>query len=553
MSCIMTATPENSNNKIITGTSISNGYAIGSAFIYRDIISTTSTINQITATSIEEEMVRINKAIEIVIQDIHEMEQQVKNTISADHAKIFTLQKDILLEEELQDELKNNLEEKLISAEQTIKNVFSKKINDLNKSENELIRSKTDDIYDIGRKVLRALMGYQNTLLEKIPENSIIVARRLLPSDTLHMQYENVKGIIVGDGSTISHTAILAKSLGIPAISGIKNPVSSIKNQEKIIIDAVSGKIIINPESKQLLEYQTIIEKEDKISKHEIAESKKKTATLDGTKISIYGNAATDRDIKLLIKNGGKGIGLLRLENFYLSQKKMPDEDILFNHFSTIFKELKHKEIVFRLLDVGGDKKIPYLHFDEENNPFLGLRGVRILLKHPKLLETQLKAAIRLSKIFHIKILIPMITVPEEIIKVKKALIKLLDKEDSAKQIPIGAMIETPAAVINIKEICKLCDFISIGTNDLIQYTMAASRDNVNVSDYFEQGAQIIKPSIHYVAKVASKHHIPCCLCGELANDKRWIKSLIKLGIREISVSPFFIPKIKSVIRDIKL
>lgn len=541
----------NSKNLVIQGKPISEGYAIGNAFIYKDIISQNNIENHIS-TTVKAEMLRINKAIDIVLQDIHEMELQVKSTISAEHAKIFSLQKDLLSEEELQKELRANLEYNLISAEQTVKNVFNKRISDLNKVKSEIIQNKTDDIYDIYRRVIRALTGAENNILENLPKDSIIIARRLLPSDTLNLKYKNVKGIIVGEGSSISHTAILAKSLGIPAISGIKNALKIIKPGTTVIIDAVNGQVITNPAKKEKNHYLNLIKIENQISKKEIAESKKKATTLDGTEISIYGNAASERDINLLIKNGGLGIGLLRTENFYLSQKKIPDENILYHHFFSIFKKLKNKEITFRLLDVGGDKKIPYIHFDTESNPFLGLRGIRILLKHPKLLESQLRAVIKLSKDFKIKVLIPMVTIPDEIIKIKKMLAKLTD-EKGLKSIPIGAMIETPAAVINIKEICKICDFINIGTNDLIQYTMAASRNNVNVSEYFEEGAKIIKPSIKYVVKIAKKYNTTCCLCGELANDKKWIKKLLELGIRNISVSPFFIPKIKSVIRHTTL
>ena len=256
------------------------------------------------------------------------------------------------------------------------------------------------------------------------------------------------------------------------------------------------------------------------------------------------------------MEKGCDGIGLFRIEKLYLASKILPDEEYLMTNLQKVLKEAKDKEVKLRLLDVGGDKKLSYLEMDDELNPSLGLRGIRLLLKHENMLKTQLRAIIKLSKKYKIRILIPMITLPREINEVKRLVENCTaevskEQNQSFEKIKIGAMIETPASVSNIEEIAKLSDFISIGTNDLMQYLMAAGRENVSVSEYHDQGSEVLLKSIKIIAHTAKQFDIECSICGEIAGDLDYTETFIKLGVNELSVVPYGIPALKEKIRGI--
>lgn len=444
----------------------------------------------------------------------------------------------------------------MINAEHVVKNVFRKWANKFKASDEDFIQSKADDLEDLSRRLLRILLGYEKNVLEKLPDNSIVISRRLLPSDTVHMKAKSVKGIVVKEGSQNSHSAILAKALGVPAISNIGSEYESIKSKDKIIIDGGKGIVITYPTEKDKSRY---LDKIGKASKNESAKDARAipaAKTSDGKFIKVCANASSKEEFRTALVKGCDGIGLFRIEKLYLASKILPDEEYLMTNLQKVLKEAKGKEVKLRLLDVGGDKKLSYLEMDDELNPSLGVRGIRLLLRHKNMLKTQLRAIIKLSKKYKIQILIPMITLPREIKEVKR-LVESCTAEVSKEQnkpfekIKIGAMIETPASVSNIEEIAKLSDFISIGTNDLMQYLMAAGRENVSVSEYHDQGSEVLLKSIKIIAHTAKQFDIECSICGEIAGDLDYTETFIKLGVNELSVVPYGIPALKEKIRGI--
>jgi len=542
--------------KIYKGKSISFGHAVGKAFVYKDILSRDLYYYSISKRDVQKELKRIKEAFNLVLADIKKLEKNVKKELGREQAGIFKVHAEILKDKALLKEIEKELKNELVNAEHAVKNVLRKWANKFKTSENEVTKSKADDLEDLSRKILCSFMACDINVLEKVPPESIIVAKRLLPSDTVRLKRKNVKGIIVEQGSGVSHSAIIARSLGIPAVTDVENAVNIIKPGEKLILDGYKGVIIQDPTEKELKTYNKIVHSMQTMETKLIKRAKRIAKTRDKKLIKVYANIASKEDAKIAVSRGYDGIGLLRIEQLYMSSKVLPDEKYLKKSLSGILGPVKNKLVTFRLLDIGADKSLPYIEIEDEPSPVLGLRGVRLLLKYKNLVRTQLKVAIILAKDHNMRVLVPIITFPdemEEIREIAKDCMKEIKNNYGAnvKKLQIGAMIETPAAVENIEKIAEVSDFLSIGTNDLIQYSVAAGRDNASVAEYYEEGAGLAMKYIKRIVNVADKQGIECSVCGEMAGDMKWVKPLIKTGIRVLSVSPHMIPLVKEEIRKI--
>lgn len=448
-------------------------------------------------------------------------------------------------------EMKNEL----TNAEQVTKNVFRKYINRFEGLENEIIKSKSEDLQDILRKILRHLLGIDTNILTRLPENSIILSRRLLPSDTIMLDRNNVKGIIVEEGSTHAHSAIIARSLGIPALLSNDKFLCNIEDKSTIIVDGFEGKAIVNPlfTTANIYKHRYSVLKSEFSTK--IHSLKGFARTSSGRTIKLLANANTDKEIENAKECGCDGIGLFRTEAIYLQQKSLPDENELYSHLKKALKPAESMPITVRVLDIGGDKRLPYLNYDNDVSPFLGLRGIRLLLKNPTLLKTQFNVFLKLHQEFNLRILLPMVTLPEEVHAVHKILCECQNELKPylrKKTVKIGCMIETPASALAIDKFIVLSDFISIGTNDLIQYVMAASRENPDVADYYEKGIDYILPLVRNIAKACKKAGKECCVCGEIVNDEHCLKKIMHCGIEQFSISAFRIPHLKAYIRELE-
>lgn len=539
---------------VINGNTISKGLAIGEAFIYRDVLSRDLISYVLKETEIKEEFNRIEKSLEQVLLELQKTKEIVATTVAKQHADIFEAHKMILKDERILKDLEKEMNREMVNAEQVVKNVFQHWSNRFRASDDEMIQSKADDMDDLGRRILRELLGYDKNVLEKLPPNSIIVAKRLLPSDTVHLSSKNIKGVVTEEGGYNSHSAIIARALGVPAVCQLDKSISNIKKGAILLLYGENGKVVVNPTVKEKERFRTKLKTAQVKNNIILTKTREAAITIDGTKILIYANASNEEDFKKAKKMGCDGIGLFRVESLYLEHKTAPEKDYLINRFKNILKCLPNKEIIIRLLDVGGDKRLPYLNVEKERNPFLGLRGIRLLLTHRKLLETQIEVILDLYKNFDVSILIPMVTLPDEIIMVKDIITKLQKSFKTEKRnIKIGSMIETPAAVTHINKIVELSDFLSIGTNDLIQYTMAAGREKMNASEYYDQGAKTVMMMIERVIIQANKGDIGCGVCGEIAGDTKHIKGLLSVGVRNLSVAPSLIPFVKNEIRKINL
>ncbi|MBF0252825.1 MAG: phosphoenolpyruvate--protein phosphotransferase [Candidatus Omnitrophica bacterium] len=537
-----------SARKSLQGVSISPGIGMGKALIYKDILSRNLFTGNIPKENVNKEIKRINEIKKHVINDLNATRDIVEKDISKGHAEIFEAHKVILEDEQIVKDIESIVIRDLVNAEQAVKRVFFKWADKFKSSDNKNLQSKAADMLDVGRRMIRGLLGYEHNILDRLPKNTIVVAKRLLPSDTVNIDEKNISGLVLEQGNRHSHSAIIAKAMGLPAISKIKEIDSKIKEGDEIILLGEENKVIVNPNKNDKQKYESIRKKEKQYKV-----SKKPIIMKNGEAIKVYANVATESEVNKALKNGCDGIGLFRTERIYMALDNLPDEKYLIKEMDKILDHAKNKEITIRLLDIGSDKNLPYIDIEDYMDPSLGIRGVRTLLKYDELLKVQLKALVLLSKKYLFRILVPMITLPSEIDEIKKYLkntIKQLTKEngDEYSNIPVGAMIETPAAVMGIKEISKKADFLSIGTNDLIQYTMASGRENNELTEYFDKGPEIIMESLANVVNVAKGLGIDCGICGEIAGDEKWIKSLLDIGIREFSVSPGSISFLKKEI-----
>jgi phosphotransferase system enzyme I (PtsI) len=534
---------------------LSEGIGIGKAFIYRDILKNDISFYKISKNDIPYELRRIKRAMNDVTKELFSLERQISQDISSEQGKIFNAQKTILDDPVLMPEFEAGLQDNLINAEQVLRNVFRKYISKFSDSTHERLQAKADDLRDIVRKILRSLLGIDKSALEKLPRNAIVVARRLLPSDTASLDKVNISGIVVQEGSVHSHSALLARSLKIPAVWAKELVLDKVLKGTGMIINGTEGRLYYNPPIAVVKEYR---EKQRLIFSMHRSPEKTKIGFVrmkNGEIVKVFANASNCSEVKQAVSHGCDGIGLFRTEALYLESKLLPTENELYKKLAEALKIIGNLPVTLRVLDIGGDKRLPYLENADIDGSFLGLRGIRYLLKNPELLRKQLMVFVRLRKRFNVRILLPMISFAGEVALVREILDDCLRAQSNEKKlgrIQLGSMIETPAAVFSIKDIVKISDFISIGTNDLAQYTMAAGRENPEVADYYDKGVDHIFTMTKIVTRAARAQGKECSLCGEMANDTAHVERLVEAGIRSFSVSPYQIQKIKQFISELE-
>ena len=407
----------------------------------------------------------------------------------------------------------------------------------------ELMQQRASDVKDIKVSLLEILSGARGVKIEDVPSGSILIAKDFTPSMTSRINRENVAGIIAEVGSVTSHSAILARALDIPAVLSLTDAMTVIKDGDVLAIDGVKGYVYQDPDEVTLSEIQKLHDDylEEKASLMDYFG--KESVTKSGSKRAVYCNIGKPEDANNVNQNSGEGIGLFRTEFLFMDRPAVPTEEEQFEAYSTVAKSMAGKEVIIRTLDVGGDKEIPYIDIPKEDNPFLGLRAVRYCLQNEELYKVQLKALIRAAVYGEIRIMVPLVTDIEELREVK-ALIKECEAELEAagtpfkKDVPVGVMIETPAAVFIADELAKEAAFFSIGTNDLTGYTMAVDRGNAAVANLYSVHKPAVLKAIELTIKAAKNAGIPVGMCGEAAADKDLIPSLVEWGLDEFSVTP---------------
>lgn len=534
-----------------SGICVSKGYAIGKAFVYKDI--DIQAFAHKTAHP-EEEVVRLTIAVEETKKQIKETAKNAVSNVGCSESVIFESHISFLNDPEFIGKVYKEILNYNKTSEKAICDVTNELSAVFLQFEDEYMRERAADIRDVGARVLDTLTGTGRGSLEDVPENTIIIAHDLMPSDTARIDKRKVLGFITETGGKTSHTAIMARAMNLTAIVGFQDITSKVKTGDVIIVDGISGEVFINPDDTAIEFYE---DKKTQYIRHLEKLKEKQNESIiskNGKQILVAANIGSIAEAESAVCNGADAIGLFRTEFIYMDRNSLPDEEEQFEIYKAIAQKMGKKPITVRTIDIGGDKSLPYLNIPEEMNPFLGLRAIRLCLKHRDIFKTQLRAILRASFYGNMQIMFPMIGNMDELNRAKAAVRECKEELDAEgvkynDRMKIGMMIEIPAAAIMADEFAKCVDFFSIGTNDLTQYTLAVDRLNENISELYDPQNPAVMRLIKGIIHAAHANEIPCFMCGEMAGDSSAIPLLLNYGLDEFSVSPVLIPEIKSLIR----
>ncbi|WP_276917670.1 phosphoenolpyruvate--protein phosphotransferase [Aneurinibacillus aneurinilyticus] len=539
--------------RIVEGIAASAGIAIARAFLLK---SPDFHIERKTIGSAKREMVRLAAALEKAKQELESVKQRAQAKLGEDKAAIFAAHLLVLQDPEFIGPIQNKIREENINVEFAVREVANMYIGMFEQLDNEYMKERAADIRDVTQRLLAHLLGVKLADLQAISEEVIIVAEDVTPSDTAQMDTRYVKGFVTDIGGRTSHSAIMARSLEIPAVVGTKQVTEAVEPNMWIVVDGLDGNVIINPTDEELEAYR---KKQAQYEAQRATWAKlvnEKTVTADGVRIELAANIGTPEDIESVLKNGAEGIGLYRTEFLYMGRTQLPSEEEQYNAYKTVLEKMDGKPVVIRTLDIGGDKELPYLNMPKELNPFLGFRAIRLCLEMQDMFRVQLRALLRASMFGNLKIMFPMIATLEEfrqakqIVEEEKA--KLIAEGISvAGRIEIGIMVEVPATALLADVFAKEVDFFSIGTNDLIQYTMAADRMNEKVSYLYQPYHPALLRLIDMVIQAAHKEGKWAGMCGEMAGDPVAIPLLLGLGLDEFSMSASSILQARNMMKKL--
>lgn len=538
----------NNISRSISGRIISPGLAAGKTFVHKNHSHILDSPVPIDANEIEQEIVQLEQATERVSYDLIDLAKRVKQEINSQLSAVFESHEMLLNDPSLKKELEAEIRGNRMRASSAVKVVFLRREKRFQLIKSHIANHKGDDIRDISNRLCNALAGINKHPMEDIPANSILVARRLLPSDTIYLSQQSCIAVLLEYGGASSHAALFAREMGLPCIAGIPKLLNRVPNQAWALVDADIGKAIIHPKTEQKAAFARKVAASHENSVTARRRAQKPAVSVDEIRINILANVGRREDTEKAVANGADGVGLYRTEQFYLGRTTPPDLEQLYGEMRNTLEPALGKPVCVRLLDVGADKPLPFIHVRSERNPALGRRGIRLLREYPALLETQLRAILKLCGEFDISILVPMVTMPEDMAVVKDRL-TLLGAEFGVSPLPqLGAMIETPAAALSAATLEPYADFLSFGTNDLTQYTFAADRENETVEKYFDDSSAVIFRLIAIVHDDVPR--MPLSVCGELAGYTAHIPPLLHCGIRTLSVAAPLIPKVKEAIRE---
>ena len=539
------------------GIAVSKGVAIGKAYLL-DRSKFCIFKQELEEHEVEREIERFRDAIaktKLQMTDIKNRAEKIadKYAVILDTYTLL-LDDDILVNDTIE-----NIRKQRTNAEWTLNQTLQNFLNMFDNINDDYLKGKKDDLDLLVQAILRNLVGHSQETLSDIHEPVIIVTHSLSPSDTLTMPRNFIKGLATETGGKTSHVGIFAAALGIPAVTGVKELTSQINSGENIIIDGIDGEVIWRPTEENTQYYLTKQENYRRYEERLLANIHQPAETLDGHQIHLLANIESNQEVRSLHKFGAEGVGLYRTEFLYMSANNLPGERDLYENFKEVAQEMNGKPVVIRTLDIGMDKQLAGIQTNHENNPALGLRGIRLSLAKPELFLNQLKGILRASSYGNTKVLYPMVSDVTEIIQANELLQKAKDLLNQEKipfdeNIKIGAMIETPAAAICIDHILEAVDFISIGTNDLIQYVLAIDRINENIAHLYQPFHPSVLRSLKQIFEAASKADKKVSICGELGGDPMATMLLLGLGdLGDLSMEPHSIPKVKKIIRLIRI
>lgn len=539
---------------MIKGIAVSSGIALAKAFVIKEA---KIDVNQEKIQDIQIEIEKLENAVKTTAEQISTIKEKAKKNLSKEELALFDAHMMILQDPEFTDGIKEKIKSDSINGGFAIKTTVDTFAAMFEAMDNEYFRERAADIKDVGYRLMCNFMQVKLNDLSLIDEETIIVAHDLTPSETALIDKKFVRGFVTDIGGKTSHTAIIARTLEIAGIVGSKSASKEIKDQDFLIVDAIEGKVFVNPSQEEINDYKKKAEKFAKY-KEELKELKEKPAeTLDNVRVELAGNIGSPKDLPGVLENAAEAIGLYRSEFLYMSREDFPSEEEQFKAYKEVIEGMDKKAVIVRTLDIGGDKNLSYFNLPTEMNPFLGFRALRICLEEKEMFKTQLRAILRASAFGKARIMYPMVSSIEQVQKANEILKEVMKELKDAniafdEEIEVGIMVEIPSVAVMADAFAEYVDFFSIGTNDLCQYTLAVDRMNEKISNLYNPLHPAILRLVKTVIEASHAKNKFTGMCGEMASDPASALLLLGMGLDEFSMNAPSIPAIKKLIRSVK-
>ena len=539
--------------KIIKGIPASPGISIGKVYLYKE---NELFIDTSEAKNLEIEKDKLLHGRDLTKEQLLRIREKTAKSLGEDKAAIFDGHITLLEDEDLFDEVVELIEDENITAEYALEQGINGYCEMLANLEDAYLRERAADLKDIGKRWLYNVTGTEIVDLSNLSKDSVVITKDLTPSDTAQLDLNNVIAFVTEIGGKTAHSSIMARSLELPAVVGTGSVCSEVATGMDIIVDAIEGIAIINPSEEEFKTYTA--KREEYLAEKELLKQlkDKDAVSKDGIKVGAWANIGSPKDVPGLLRNGAQGIGLYRTEFLFMNNDRFPSEEEQFEAYKTVAESLEGKPVTIRTMDIGGDKSLPYMELPKEENPFLGWRALRVCLDRPEILKTQFRALLRASAFGYIKIMLPMIISLDEVRKSRALLKECMEELRSEgvafdENIQLGIMVETPAVCFRAASFAKECDFFSIGTNDLTQYTLAVDRGNEKISHLYNSYNPAVLQAIKCAIDGAHAGGITISMCGEFAGDENATAILFGMGLDAFSMSAISVPRIKKNIMSL--
>lgn len=530
----------------------SEGIGIGRVVIIEEH---EAVIEDKTITDVDAEIQRVQSAIEKFVNVTTEMADKMEATVGAKDADILRGHIMLLRDPTIEEQIVALIKSEKVTAEKALDQVLEQTAELFAQIPDELLQQRATDFRDIKTRIVKILLGIEELDISTVPAGTVLAAKDLTPSMTAGIVPENIAGVLTEVGGRTSHSAILARAMEIPAVLSIEGICSQVKNGDMVVLDGTKGEAIVNPDEATVSEYEKKLEEYRKEKELLKKYTGKPTISKDGTKAELVCNIGKPEDAKKVAECDGEGIGLFRTEFLFMDRDSLPTEEEQFETYKSAAETMAGKPVIIRTLDIGGDKEIPYLGLEKEDNPFLGFRAIRFCLQRKDIYETQLKALVRASAFGKIKVMVPLVTGLDELRQVKAMIADIMKEYDAAgvaynKDLEVGVMMETPAACLMADALAKEAAFFSIGTNDLTGYTMAVDRGNAKVAYLYSTYNPAVLRAIKRIIECGKKEGIMVGMCGEAAADEKLIPLLLAFGLDEFSVSATSVLRTRKTISE---
>jgi len=541
----------------LQGIAVSPGIAIGEALVF-DNEGFRIPRRFLPRDAVEEELDRLERAFAAAVAEVEHNRQQVADQLGDEYAAIFSAHLQMLRDHRLHEEIEEMIRNRHYSPEYAVSRALRRYAKVFQSLEGQYMAERANDIFDIEKRILRNLLGRRREELSQVTSPVLVLAHNLTPSETANLDPRFALGLVTEIGGPGSHTAIVAEGLGIPAVVGVGPFLTDVSGGDTVIIDGDQGQIVLHPDEETMARYRHEIEEQRSLATKLESLRELPAETIDGHQIQLLGNIEFPYEVKQCQERGAMGIGLYRTEFLYLGRDDDPSEETHFESYASVVQAMRDKPVVMRTLDLGADKMRSLPNPEDERNPFLGLRSIRLALRNRDLFRTQLRAILRATALGDIRIMFPLISNIMELRQARMVLADAMEDLDEAglpfdRDVKVGMMVEVPSAVIMMDRFVEEVDFFSIGTNDLIQYCLAVDRSNKDVANLYTAADPAVIRMIEMAVTAANNSGVPISMCGQMCGDPMYTMLLLGIGLRSLSVTPAAVPEIKRVCRSVTI